>query len=97
VVLYRITQEALANVLKHENARTVHVRLSTPNSHATLEVDDDGAGFDERRTRRFARDGHFGLAGMSQRASMVGGSFHVQSSPGAGTSVRVDVPLGASS
>jgi signal transduction histidine kinase len=92
VVLYRITQEALANVLKHAHAQRVRVRLSTPNRHASLQVEDDGVGFDQGRVHEFARDGHFGLAGMAQRASMVGGTFHIVSEPGRGTSVRADVP-----
>ncbi len=73
VVLYRITQEALANVMKHAQAHEVRVRLSTPDHHATLQVEDDGVGFDPDRAREFSHDGHFGLAGMAQRASMVGG------------------------
>jgi signal transduction histidine kinase len=93
VVLYRITQEALANVAKHARAGHVRVQLSTPNRHTTLEIDDDGVGFEEGRAREFARDGHFGLAGMAQRASMVGGTLEVRSTPGGGTSVRVDVPM----
>jgi signal transduction histidine kinase len=92
VVLYRITQEALANVAKHANARSVLVRLVSRGDAATLEVRDDGVGFDQRGAVDFARNGHFGLAGMAQRASMVGGSFTVRSAPGAGTVVRVDVP-----
>ncbi|MGZ8585217.1 MAG: sensor histidine kinase [Actinomycetota bacterium] len=93
VVLYRITQEALANVARHAGARHVEVRLSTPNNHATLEVSDDGVGFEEDRIARFARDGHFGLAGMEQRASMIGGRLEIRSAPGGGTRVVVDVPI----
>jgi signal transduction histidine kinase len=93
VVLYRITQEALTNVAKHARAAHVRVQLTTPNSHATLAIDDDGIGFDEERAREFAREGHFGLAGMAQRASMIGGTLQVRSKPGGGTSVLVDVPM----
>jgi signal transduction histidine kinase len=95
VVLYRITQEALSNVGKHASAEHVHVRLATPNNHATLEVRDDGVGFDVARAPEFARQGHFGLAGMAQRASMIGGRFEVRSRPGAGTFVKVAVPVGS--
>jgi signal transduction histidine kinase len=97
VVLYRITQEALTNVTRHASARRVHVRLSTPNSHATLEIRDDGVGFDESRAAVSSQDGHFGLAGMAQRAAMVGGRFEVHSRPGAGTEIQVEVPLKAAS
>lgn len=93
VVLYRIAQEALTNVTKHAHASHVSVRLTTPNHHATLEVSDDGVGFDETLARHRAKDGHFGLAAMDQRASMVGGSLEVRSAPGGGTRVVVDVPV----
>jgi signal transduction histidine kinase len=93
VVLYRITQEALTNVTKHARATRVAVRLSTPNHHATLEVSDDGVGFDETLALRRARDGHFGLAAMDQRATMVGGRLDVRSAPGGGTRIIVDVPI----
>lgn len=85
VVLYRIAQEALTNVTKHAHASHVSVRLTTPNHHATLEVSDDGVGFDETLARHRAKDGNFGLAAMDQRASMVGGSLEVRSAPGGAT------------
>jgi signal transduction histidine kinase len=93
VVLYRITQEALINVTRHASATHVHVSFTTPNSHAALDIRDDGVGFDQKRAAAFAQDGHFGLAGMAQRASMVGGRFEVHSAPGRGTSIHVEVPL----
>jgi signal transduction histidine kinase len=92
VVLYRIAQEALANVTKHAQAHRVRVSLSTSDGRARLEVTDDGVGFHPDDARMFAREGHFGLAGMAQRASMIGGELEITSSFGGGTSVLVTVP-----
>jgi signal transduction histidine kinase len=95
LVLYRIAQEALANVLKHAQAHSVRVRLLSSDRRASLAVDDDGVGFDAEGGGELTNDGHFGLAGMAQRASMAGGTLEVRSRPGTGTSIRVDVPVGS--
>jgi signal transduction histidine kinase len=87
VVLLRAVQEALANVRKHAAARRVAVRLRYGGQGATLEVSDDGRGFDV--------DGGsegFGLAGMQARAADVGGVLQVDSRAGGGTTVRLTLP-----
>jgi signal transduction histidine kinase len=86
--LYRLAQEGLNNVLKHAHAQQVRVRLAIAVDRATLEVADDGVGFDPSLR---GADG-FGLPGMRERAERLGGTFQVQSSPGAGTRLRVEVP-----
>jgi signal transduction histidine kinase len=86
--LYRLVQEALNNVLKHAHASRVEVRLDLASNPATLEVCDDGAGFEPA-----LRDGTgFGLRGMRERADRLRGQLAVESSPGAGTRVRISVP-----
>lgn len=89
--LFRIVQEALANVRKHARARTASVRLALSRAD-TLElvIGDDGEGFD-RAALAGARC--FGLAGMRERAESLGGSFEIESQPGAGTRVTVRVPI----
>jgi two-component system, NarL family, sensor kinase len=89
VALYRICQEALANVARHAGARSVDVRLVATPEQVRLVVEDDGRGFDASET---PGERH-GLVGMNERARMLGGSFEVRSSPGAGTRVEVTVPL----
>jgi signal transduction histidine kinase len=86
--LYRVAQEALNNVLKHAHAGRVSLRLAVGSRHATLEVVDDGVGFEPSLQ---ASDG-FGLRGMRERVERLGGTLGIASSPGAGTRVQVEVP-----
>jgi signal transduction histidine kinase len=86
--LYRMAQEALNNVLKHAHARQVTVRLEVSKGRAVLEVADDGVGFEPS----LQNTGGFGLPGMRERAERLGGTLQVESRPGQGTRVRVEVP-----
>jgi two-component system sensor histidine kinase UhpB len=89
--VYRVTQEALTNVLKHARATKVQVHLSvTPDGQSLLlDIRDNGAGFDPEQ----ARGSGIGLIGMRERVSAAGGQLQLISSPGQGTQVRVSVPL----
>ena len=87
VVLVRATQESLANVRKHAAAASVDVRLHYRERSVLLEVSDDGTGFTAE-----SGDGSFGLRGMRARVEQVSGTLEVQSAPGAGTTVRVEIP-----
>jgi signal transduction histidine kinase len=87
--LYRIVQEALTNVLKHADATRVTVRLRLHERFVELVVQDDGGGFDPN----VVRDGGLGLAGMRERVALLGGRMAVESSDGAGTMLRAEVPL----
>lgn len=91
VGLYRIAQEALQNALRHAAASRVLIRLETFSGGVRLTVQDDGRGF----TAEGPAASRFGLVGMRERAHLLGGSFQVESSPGAGTRVTVEVPLPA--
>ncbi|HEX6678462.1 MAG TPA: sensor histidine kinase [Actinomycetes bacterium] len=96
VALLRITQEALANVRRHAHASRVTVTLSYMEDVAVLDVQDDGVGFDPRRTADRAtrpEAGGFGLAAMRQRVDRLGGSLAVESAPGAGTTLVVELPV----
>lgn len=89
MALYRIAQEALNNVLKHARADTVELALSHDGQSVHLQIADDGQGFEPQT----ARQGGYGLQGMEERAEQVGASLTLQSVPGAGTRVTVEVPL----
>jgi PAS domain S-box-containing protein len=92
--LYRIAQEALTNVAKHAAASQVSVIVEKPDGEVRLIVEDDGRGFDPDATaRRVRRERRLGLAGMRERAALVGGTLQVESSPGAGTTVYVRLPV----
>jgi two-component system, NarL family, sensor histidine kinase UhpB len=93
LALYRIAQECLTNILKHASARSATFRLSLTQDRITLEIQDDGAGFEVPIDwLEFARNGHLGLVGMRERAEAVGGTFEIQSHRGSGTLFRARVP-----
>jgi signal transduction histidine kinase len=89
--LFRVAQEALTNVVKHANAQTALIRLNFQPDVVILEVQDDGCGFDQELVNRSQR-ASWGLAGMEERASLLGGSVSVNSQVGQGTLVRVIIP-----
>jgi two-component system, NarL family, sensor kinase len=88
VAVYRIVQEALTNVVKHAGARTVSIVLTERDGRVAATIEDDGRGFDREA---LGEDG-FGLVGMRERVALVGGRLAVESSPGAGTTIAVEVP-----
>ncbi|MFJ2579197.1 GAF domain-containing sensor histidine kinase [Kitasatospora aureofaciens] len=89
--LLRVAQEALHNALRHSGARRVTVTLlGTPARGAVLRVRDDGRGFEPESVRRAGR--HLGLASMRDRAAAVGGTLTLESAPGRGTLVEMEVP-----
>lgn len=91
--LLRVAQEALHNALRHSGAASVSVELrGTPSRGAVLRVVDDGRGFDPAAVRRAGR--RLGLVSMRDRAAGVGGSLTVESAPGKGTAVEMEVPGG---
>lgn len=91
VGLYRIAQEALQNALRHAAAARVMLRLEASPDRLCLTVEDDGRGF----AIEDAAEGRFGLLGMRERARLLGGSFQIESAPGAGTRITAEVPHGA--
>jgi len=93
--LYRITREALANVFRHARARRVSVLLERRPEQISLIIEDDGRGFEAAAMLRApASAGKLGLLSMQERATLAGGSVQIESSPGAGTTLFVRLPLG---
>ena len=90
----RIAQEALSNAGRHAAARHVVISLTERDGAGVLEVADDGTGFDiHLREVDHVRDGHFGLAGLRERAEALGGHLEIESAPGQGTTIRARLPL----
>ncbi|TCC05490.1 sensor histidine kinase [Kribbella soli] len=89
----RITQEALANVSKHAAATRVGVTLSFMDDEVTVDIRDDGKGFDPLALSARTGTGGFGLDGMRARAERIAGSLTVESEPGLGTAVSARIPL----
>lgn len=89
-VVYRVAQECLHNVLKHSGAAHVNLSLNAADHTIRLSVSDDGAGFSMEAAR--SRPMSFGLAGMRERAALLGGRLLVRSAPSQGTRVTLEVP-----
>jgi signal transduction histidine kinase len=87
-VLYRISQEALHNIVKHAAARQATLSIDRAAGGLRLRIVDDGRGFEAASVA----DGHLGLAGMRARAEKIGASLDVTSRLGAGTTIEVTVP-----
>ncbi|MEL6184204.1 MAG: ATP-binding protein, partial [Myxococcota bacterium] len=90
LALFRILQEALNNIQKHAQARTVKVRLRYDTDMVNLTVADDGVGFDASTS---ADRGHYGLTNMVERAKKFRGTLEVQSAPGEGTTVHATLVI----
>ncbi|MFJ7205026.1 sensor histidine kinase [Streptomyces sp. NPDC098789] len=94
VALLRIAQSALANVVRHAGAGRAEITLTFMDASVTLDIVDDGRGFDPAAGRSGGGDGGgFGLPAMRSRAETLGGTFTVESAPGQGTAVAVTLPL----
>ncbi len=99
--VYRIAQEALTNIRKHARAGRIELRLQTSllrgREHMRLTIEDDGQGFDPNSLQTPAagqtEQRHFGLTGMNERARLLKGTLAINSSPGHGTRIELEVPL----
>ena len=85
--IYRVVQEALHNCARHANARSVRVVVKYEPTRIALSVEDDGRGFDAGRVRGL------GLVGMKERVDHLGGAFEIESQPGGGTKLAVQLPI----
>ena len=93
LAIYRIAQEALHNAIQHADASEIAVRLTQYPDRLRMTVSDDGRGIpDSLDLGRFVTQGHFGLAGMRERAAMIGGTLDIQSATDYGTAVILEIP-----
>ena len=90
--VYRISREALSNAARHAQARPVEVTVAYRPDALTVSVLDDGVGIDDERVVQGGRDGHWGLAGMRERARALGAQLKVSSRPQAGTAIELSIP-----
>ena len=90
LALFRILQEALGNAAKHAAATQITVRLSRSSGLVSLTVSDDGVGFDRSRS---GASGGLGLITMRERSGQLGGTLELESTPGAGATIRVVIPF----
>lgn len=91
---YRVIQEALLNVAKHARAQEVRIHLEVHEGWLRGVVTDDGQGFDLDAVRRSGAGGRgMGLLGMQERVELLGGALHIETAPGRGTILQMDVPI----
>jgi two-component system, NarL family, sensor histidine kinase UhpB len=91
---YRIAQEAISNVVRHAEARSVTITLDEREGFLQLAVEDDGRGFDVARTAREALSSRrLGLLGIQERAELLGGEATIDAAPGRGTRIVVSLPI----
>jgi signal transduction histidine kinase len=94
LMLFRITQEALTNVRKHSQATSVSVKINFSDHNIRVTVQDNGKGFVmPKGMGDLTRTGRLGLAGMQERAQLLGGILNIQSEPGKGSTLTIEVPL----
>jgi signal transduction histidine kinase len=96
IALYRIAQEALNNAWRHSEASHIWLTVQFEASHITMSVRDNGQGFTAPRHAIELTEGgqgHFGIMGMYERASLIGAYLHIQSEPGKGTTVTISAPV----
>ncbi len=87
IYLYRLLQEALNNILEHAKASVVMLEIKVESGCVQVQLEDNGAGFDRNHCQR-----GLGLAGMEERAKLIGGTFELTSSPGEGARLRIKIP-----
>jgi signal transduction histidine kinase len=93
IVLYRVCQEALNNIVSHAKARTVAVQLTSKNGQINLAIQDDGSGFDTTKRVEFSRKSNkLGIIGMRERVESLGGTFNIEANMNKGTAIFVSVP-----
>jgi signal transduction histidine kinase len=90
--LLRVIQEAMTNCRKHSGAHVLELCVELDGNRATITVSDDGHGFDLEQLER-KEPGHFGLSFMRERMDQIGGSLKIDSKPGGGTILRLDMPI----
>ena len=94
IALFRIIQEALNNVIKHAQAKTVEVYLEQAQTQVNLRIKDDGCGFDLEKVLNNSNSDSYGLIGIRERVELLEGSFKILTAPGKGTNLLVKIPFG---
>lgn len=92
IALYRVVQEALTNATKHADARHISIRVRRMGRKVCCSVQDDGAGFDVRAVQSDRKRAGLGLIAMKERLHAVGGTLSIDSAPGRGTTLSIEVP-----
>jgi signal transduction histidine kinase len=90
MVLFRIVQEAMNNAIKHSRANTIEIQIDYQAEHFMLTIIDNGVGFEVHNTSPIATG--LGLKSMQNRAHLIGAQINIQSLPGDGTNIKIELP-----
>jgi len=94
IAVFRIVQEAVTNIASHAQAESAYISLEFKEKSVSIQVEDDGIGFDFSQGFSSASVGHgAGLLGMRERAELLGGTLTINTEPGGGTRVSVEIPV----
>ena len=92
-LVFSIARELIANAVRHAHGTRIDVRVRRPPGELVVEVSDDGRGLDRERLRAAPREGHIGLASITERVEALDGRLEIASAPGQGTMVRARLPV----
>lgn len=95
IVLYRIVQECANNIVKHSQAQKAWLSIERDGSNLTVKISDNGRGFDPAASDHDLSKRSFGLVGIAERTRLLGGTLHIESTPGGGTRMVITAPSGA--
>ncbi len=93
ISLYRIIQECINNIVKHSQAKEVILNINKGRNDISILISDDGIGFSLEKVKANSEKHGFGLSGMSERIKIFKGKFHIESSPGNGVSININIPF----
>ncbi len=93
IVIYRVVQECLTNAARYSKATKIRILMQCQSDDLSLEVADDGVGFDVERQSQDVAGNHLGIVGMRERVNVINGKFSIESTIGRGTRVRASVPF----
>lgn len=93
VAIFRMVQEAITNIRKHSGVKKALVTMEVKNSHLILKITDEGRGFDLEKVLQ-EKNESYGIIGMRERAELLGGKIKINSAPGAGVKIIIEVPIG---
>ncbi len=93
LTIFRIIQEALTNIKKHSKAKLVSVKIEYISNRISLQISDNGIGFDKTKNKKFDEIGGYGLLGMQERVELINGKCEIISKCGKGTKILVSIPV----
>ena len=92
VILFRVIQECINNIIKHSRAKTAQIKISKQGDSIEIFIRDDGIGFDLQKMDEYTKQG-LGITDMGERVNLLKGKINMITSPGKGTSIEINIPV----